>query len=96
MNKHSIKLVPETSTNENITLSKCIYYRVGIRYSKCSGILNKVDAYYVFFDNKNTSKVDDIEPDKLVISSSATTFTIEVDYVTNLDKAVFTLVIKFI
>ena len=105
MNDHSIKLVPETSTNENITLSKCTYYGVGIENAKCSGTLNTIDAYYVFVDDKNTSlkllvypvptaitKVYEIEPDELEISSSATTFTLEVDYVANLDKAVFTLV----
>jgi hypothetical protein len=104
MDEHSIKLVPE-STNENITLSKCTYYGYGIKYGKCSGILNKIDAYYVFVDDKNTTLkilvypvptaityVEDIKPDELEISSSATTFTIEVDYIANLDKAVFTLV----
>ena len=108
MNDHSIKLVPETSTNENITLSKCTYYDYGIGYGKCSGILNKIDAYYVFVDDKNTtlklfvypvptaiSSLGDIEPDELEISSSATTFTLEVDYVANLDKAVFTLVDEY-
>ena len=108
MDKHSIKLVPETSTNENITLSKCTYYEDGIRYGKCSGILNKVDAYYVYVDNKNTNLklfvypvptaityVKNIKPRKLLISSSATTFTLEVDYVANLDKAVFTLVDEY-
>ena len=108
MNEHKIILVPETSPNENITLSKCTYYGVGIRKGKCSGILNKIDAYYVFVDNKNTSLkilvypvptaityVEDIEPDELEISSSATTFTLEVDYVVNLDKAVFTLVDEY-
>ena len=85
MNDHSIKLVPETSTNENITLSNCQYYDYGIYSAKCSGILNKIDAYYVFVDDKNTSlklfvypvptaitSVDDIEPNELEISSSAT------------------------
>ena len=104
MDEHSIKLVPE-STNENITLSKCTYYGYRIKYGKCSGILNKIDAYYVFVDDKNTTLkilvypvptaityVEDIKPDELEISSSATTFTLEVNYVANLDKAVFTLV----
>ena len=108
MNDHSIKLVPETSTNENITLSNCQYYDDGIRNAKCSGTLNKIDAYYVFVDDKNTTlklfvypvptaitRVYDIEPDELEISSSATTFTLEVDYVVNLDKAVFTLVDEY-
>ena len=108
MDKHSIKLVPETSTNENITLSKCTYYDTGISYGKCSGILNKNDYYYVYVDEKNTgfklfvysvptaiTSVDGIDPYKLEISSSATTFTLYVDYVVNLDKAVFTLVDKF-
>ena len=107
MNDHSIKLVPE-STNENITLSNCQYYDYGIYSAKCSGILNKIDAYYVFVDDKNTSlklfvypvptaitSVDDIEPNELEISSSATTFTLKVNYVVNLDKAVFTLVDEF-
>jgi len=107
MNDHSIKLVPE-STNENITLSKCTIYGVGIYHGKCSGILNKSDAYYVFVDDKNTtlklfvypvptaiSSVGDIEPDELEISSSATTFTLEVDYAANLDKAVITLVDEY-
>ena len=107
MNDHSIKLVPE-STNENITLSKCTYYDYGIYSAKCSGILNKIDAYYVFVDDKNTSEkllvypvptaitsVDEIEPNELEISSSAITFTLEVNYVVNLDKAVFTLVDEF-
>jgi hypothetical protein len=108
MDGHSIKLVPETSTNENITLSKCTYNNVGIYYGKCSGTLNKVDAYYVYVDNKDVdlklfvypvptaiTSVDDIDPSELVISSSATTFTLEVDYIVNLDKAVFTLVDEY-
>ena len=108
MNEHKIILVPETSPNENITLSKCTYYGVGIRKGKCSGILNKIDAYYVFVDDKNTSlklfvypvptaitRVYDIDPYKLLISSSATTFNLEVDYIVNLDKAVFTLVDEY-
>jgi hypothetical protein len=107
MDEHKFKLVPE-STNENITLSKCTIYGVGIYHGKCSGILNKSDAYYVFVDDKNTTlklfvypvptaitSVDEIEPDELEISSSATTFTLEVDYVVNLDKAVFTLVDEY-
>jgi hypothetical protein len=107
MNDHSIKLVPE-STNENITLSKCTYYDYGIYSAKCSGILNKIDAYYVFVGEKNTTlklfvypvptaitSVDEIEPNELEISSSAITFTLEVNYVVNLDKAVFTLVDEF-
>ena len=107
MDEHSIKLVSE-STNENITLSKCTIYGVGIEHAKCSGILNKIDAYYVFVDDKNTSekllvypvptaitRVYDIDPNELEISSSATTFTLEVDYIANLDKAVFTLVDEF-
>ncbi len=108
MNDHKFILVPETSTNGNITLSKCTYYDDGIGYGKCSGTLNKVDAYYVYVDNTNTNlkllvypvrtaitKVYDIDPYKLVISSSATTFTLEVDYIVNLDKAVFTLVDEY-
>ena len=108
MDKHSIKLVPIMSTNENITLSKCTYYNYGIEYGKCSGILNKIEAYYVYVDDKNTSikllvypvyveitSSHDIQPEDLYISSSATIFTIEVDYVANLDKAVFTLVNEY-
>ena len=108
MNEHKFKLVPENSTNENINLSNCKNYGYGIRYGKCSGILNKIDAYYVYVDNKNTNlklfvypvptaitRVYDIDPYKLLISSSATTFTLKVDYVVNLDKAVFTLVDEY-
>ena len=108
MNEHKFKLVPENSTNENINLSNCKNYGYGIRYGKCSGILNKIDAYYVYVDNKNTNlklfvypvptaitRVYDIDPYKLLISSSATTFNLEVDYIVNLDKAVFTLVDEY-
>ena len=108
MNEHKFKLVPENSTNENINLSNCKNYGYGIRYGKCSGILNKIDAYYVYVDNKNTNlklfvypvptaitRVYDIDPYKLLISSSATTFNLEVDYIVNLDKAVFTLEDKY-
>ena len=107
INEHSFKLVPETSTNENITLSKCTNYSDGIYYAKCSGLLNKIDKYYIFVDNKNTSlkifiypvptaitKVEYFKPRELLISSS-TIFTIEVDYIVNLDKAVFTLVNEY-
>ena len=108
MNDHKFILVPENSTNKNITLSKCTYYNIGLEYGKCSGILNKIDSYYVFVDNKNTTlklfvypvptaiaRVYEIEPEKLLIPSSATTFTLKVDYIVNLDKAVFTLVNEY-
>ena len=105
---HSFKLVPEMSTNENITLLKCTYFNYGKFYAKCSGILNKVEAYYVYVDNKNTNlkllvypvskeitRIHDIQPDSLYISSSATTLTLEVDYVVNLNKTDFTLVDEY-
>ena len=108
MNDHKFILVPETSTNENITLSKCTYYGIGINNGKCSGILNKIDIYYLYIDDNKTDfkffvypvptaifSVFDIEPNKLEISSSPTTFNLFVYYVVNLDKAVFTLVDEF-
>ena len=108
MNDHSIYLVPENSDNENIILSNCTYYSYGLEYGKCSGILNKNDAYYVYYDGKKINaklfvypeqtaitKVQKIRPYKLLISSSPNTFTLDVDYIVNLDKAVFTLVDKF-
>ena len=52
MNEHSIVLESETSDNEIIILSNCTYYFYDIRYAKCSGILNKNDAYYVYYDNQ--------------------------------------------
>ena len=108
MNDHSFVLVPVTSGNENITLSNCTYFKYGIEYGKCSGILNKYDKYYILNDNKNISKIlyvypeqtaitkiKYIKPEKLLISSSSTTFTLTVDYIINLDKAIFTLVDRF-
>jgi len=107
MNDNKIVLVPKTSGNSNITLTGCTYDEYGIHYAKCSGVLDKNDAYYVYVNNKKTdvevlvyslptaiTSVDDIDPYKTLVSKSET-FTLEVSYVVNLDKAVFTLVDKF-
>jgi len=107
MNDNKIVLVSETSDNSNITLTGCTYDEDGIHYAKCSGVLDKNDAYYVYVNNKKTdlkvfvyplptaiTSVDDIDPSQTLVSTSVT-FTLEVSYVVNLDKAVFTLVDKF-
>ena len=104
ISEHSFVLVPLTSTNPNITLSSCTYDEYGIYSAKCSGILNKNEVYNIFVDNKkisdkltvnqipsSISKVSSIKPNELLISSSATTFTLQVDYVNDLNSATFTL-----
>ena len=107
MNEKSIKLVPEIATNPNITLNSCTIKDYNNRYAKCSGKLDKIGAYDVYVDNSKITanqklfvypelpairKVSIIKPSNLLISSLETTFTLEVDYIVNLDKAVFSLV----
>ena len=108
MNNHKIELVPETSGNKNISLNECTHDEDGIRYAKCLGILDTNDAYYVYFDGVNSeeklyvypepttiSQVYDISPYEFLASSSEITFTLEVNYVVNIENAVFTLVDKY-
>jgi hypothetical protein len=107
MNEHSIVLVPETSSNTNITLNSCTIYDYNIIYAKCSGKFDKSGLYNLYVDNNPVSglkilvypelpaikSVSNIKPSELLISSLETTFTLEVDdYLVNLDKAVFSLV----
>lgn len=106
--KHQIDLVPSDPKNDVITLSSCKFFRYGIQYVQCSGILNSLDNYYVFFDNKNSSfkliiypeptsinNVLSFEPFEVEASSSEIIFTLIVDYVVNLNKAIFTLIDSF-
>ena len=105
--EHKIVLVPLDSKNSNITLTSCKYYGKRIDYAQCSGILNTLGKYYVFYDNKNTSElisvfpeptsiyeVEDIDPNSAQVLTE-TKFNLEVDYIINLDKAVFTLVDQY-
>ncbi len=106
MDEHSIVLVPETSSNTNITLNSCTIYDYNIINAKCSGKLDKSGLYNLYVDNNPVSglkilvypelpaikSVSNIKPSELLISSLETTFTLEVDYIVNLDKAVFSLV----
>ena len=105
MNEKSIKLVPENTPNGNITLKSCTIYDNNIKRAKCSGILNKSGAYVVYIGDTTENQrlfvypelpairsVSKIKPSNLLISSLETTFTLEVDYIVNLDKAVFSLV----
>ena len=68
MNDHSIYLVPENSDNENIILSNCTYYSYGLEYGKCSGILNKNDAYYVYYDGKKINAKLFVYPEQTAIT----------------------------
>ena len=105
MNEHSIVLVPETSSNTNITLNSCTIHDYKINNAKCSGKFDKSGLYNLYVDNNPVSglilvypelpaikSVSNIKPSKLLISSLETTFTLKVDYIVNLDKAVFSLV----
>ena len=107
MNDNKIVLVPETN-NSNITLNSCTLYEDVIEQAKCSGTLNTIDAYYIYINESNTNhklyvypeptsinEVYDIEPNRLSISSSATTFTLVVDYIVNLNNEVLTLVDEY-
>ena len=108
MNEKSIKLVPENTPNGNITLKSCTIYDNNIKRAKCSGILNKSGAYVVYIGDTTENQrlfvypelpairsVSKIKPSNLLISSLETTFTLEVDYIVNLDKAVFSLVNEY-
>ena len=108
MNENKIVLVPQSPGNSNITLFSCSYYNFGINEAKCSGLLNKIDAYYLYVNDEKTSlliyvypeqtmitKVNEINPNNITISSLPYIFILNVDYVVNLDKAVFTLVDEY-
>ena len=108
MNEKSIKLVPENTPNGNITLKSCTIYDNNIKQAKCSGILNKSGAYDVYIGDTTQNKrlfvypelpairrVSNIKPSILLISSLETTFTLKVDNIVNLDKAVFSLVNEY-
>ena len=108
INENKIVFVPETPGNSNITLFSCSYYNVGINDAKCSGLLNTIDAYFVYVNDEKTgqliyvypeqtmiTKVFDINPRNIEISSKAINFIINVDYVVNIDKSVFTLVEEY-
>ena len=108
MNENKIVLVPQSPGNSNITLFSCSYYNVGINEAKCSGLLNKIDAYFIYVNDEKTSlliyvypeqtmitKVNEINPNNITISSLPYIFILNVDYVVNLDKAVFTLVDEY-
>ncbi len=104
INEHSIVLVPFNSKNKNITLSSCTSDEEGIKYAKCSGLLDTVESYYIYLDNENIDRilivylertiinnVIRIWPTQFYFSPSVITFYIEVDYVANLDKMNLTL-----
>ena len=104
MSSHSIVLIPLTSTNPSITLSSCTYFGYGIYSAKCSAVLDKNEVYNIYVDNKKISdkltvnptpsaisKVFNIKPNEYTISSNDATFTLQVDYVTNLGSTTFTL-----
>ena len=109
MNENKIVLVPESPGNSNITLFSCSYYNDRINDAKCSVLLNTIDAYFVYVnDEKKTNlliyvypeqtmitKVNNINPNNITISSLPYIFILNVDYVVNLDKAVFTLVDEY-
>ncbi len=106
MNEKTIKLVPENTTNANITLKSCTINNYDNNCAKCSGILDKSGVYsinvndvtidrlklYVYPELTAIKSVSNIKPSELLISSLETTFTLKVDYIVNLDKAVFSLV----
>ena len=104
MSSHSIVLVPLFSKNHKITLSSCTHFGYGIYSAKCSAVLNKNEVYNIYVDNKKISdkltvnpkpseinKVYNIKPDEYLISSNDATFTLQVDYVTNLESTNLTL-----
>ena len=106
IDEHEIVLVSSDSNNSNITLTSCKHYNTGILYVQCSAILNALGNHYVFVDNKNSSfminifpkptsicKVLDIEPSTVEVPTE-TKFILKVDYIANLDKAIFTLVYR--
>ena len=109
MNENKIVLVPQSPGNSNITLFSCSYYNDRINDAKCSVLLNTIDAYFVYVnDEKKTNlliyvypqqtmitKVNDIKPNNITISSLPYIFILNVDYVVNIDKAVFTLVDEY-
>ncbi len=104
MNNHKIELVPLTSGYKNITLNECTHDEDGIRYAKCTGILDTIEAYYVYIDGINSdvklnvypepttiSEVYSMAPKKYLASSSEITFTLEVNHIVNIENTVFTL-----
>lgn len=108
MNNEIFTLVPSTTGKSNITLSSCTYYDYDSCKAKCSAILNTIGVYYLYNGYYNTSiklfvypkpskisKVYSVSPDLTHISSSLQTFTLKVDYIVNIDDAVFTLVNDF-
>ncbi len=105
IDEHEIVLVSSDSNNSNITLTSCKHYKTGILYVQCSAILNALGNHYVFVDNKNSSFMINIFPKptsicrvniepKTVEVPTETKFILKVDYIANLDKAIFTLVYR--
>ena len=108
MNEHSFVLVPKNSEHKNITLFSCTYNGIGLDYGKCLGILDTVGVYDVYIDNvvyedpikvyperTTINIVKTIEPKVLNLSSSEVTFTLEVDFVANLNLMNFTLIDEY-
>lgn len=109
MNNHKIELVSLTSGNKNITLNECTYDEYCITNAKCSGILDTNDVYYLYVDGINSeeklyvypeptaiSKVNGYRfPNNYLASSSETTFSLAVNYIVNIENAVFTLVDEY-
>ena len=108
MNEHSFVLVPKISEHKNITLFSCTYNGIGLNYGKCLGILDTVDVYDVYIDNlvyespikvyperTTINIVKTIEPKVLNLSDSEVIFTLEVDFVANLNLMNFTLIDEY-
>ena len=107
MNDHEIVMVPETSGNKNITLTGCTYDFYDISFAKCLGILDTIDTYKICVDGKcseekifvfpatSINRAFGIKPNEILIPSIASTFIFNVDYIINVENAVFTLVDEY-
>ena len=105
MNESEIYL---KNSNEKILLSKCSFFNFGFDYAKCNAILKNVDNYDVYVNNSNTnikisvlekpkiiSSVENIKPNKILISNEETKFILNVDYVVDLNNTILTLENEF-